>query len=86
MFDTVVEAYKKMDLSDKREANLTELKKLIAIVEKMCVDKNIPYRNIKSKEILEYSGSYEDYLEAEFIYISYLKEVIWSYLASEFQR
>lgn len=84
MFDSVLEAYKKMDISDKREANLNELKKLIAIVEKMCLDKNIAYRKIKSNEILEYSNSYEDYLESEYIYISYLKEVIWSYLASEF--
>ena len=83
MFEKVIECYKDMSVSDKREVNIEELKKMIAIVEKICVERNIPYRQIKSKEILQYNNSEEDYLEAQFIYISYLKEVIWSLLASQ---
>lgn len=86
MFEQVIENYKRMSIPDKRQENLKELKLMVAILEKLCVDYNIPYREIKSPEILDLDNGYEsedDYLEATFVYIEYLKEVLGGYLESK---
>lgn len=86
MFEQVIENYKRMSIPDKRQENLKELKIMVAILEKLCVDYNIPYREIKSPEILDLDNGYEseeDYLEATFVYIEYLKEVLGGYLESK---
>lgn len=83
MFEEVIESYKLMALSDKREKLLYEIKVLIAVLEKMCEDKGIEFKTIKSNEILDLrdgNESEDDYLEATFVYIQYLKEVIGSLL------
>lgn len=82
-FDEVLINYKNMSISDKRNANISNLKFMIAFLEKICDDKNIDYRSIKSKEILELNNGKEtedDYLEAEYVYISVLKEMLGAYL------
>ena len=87
MFADVIENYKKMTVKSKRETNIYEIKKLSAILEQLCVENNIPYREIKSKEIIDLKKddvSEDDYLEAEFVYISYLKEVIGAIVNSKF--
>ena len=83
MFDNVVESYKLLSISDKRQEILNELKLLIAVFEKMCIDKGIQYREVKSKEILDLdfgNESESDYLEATFVYVEYLKEVLGAYM------
>lgn len=85
MFTPVIENYKKLSISDKRQEIVNELKLMIAIFEKLCDDNNIQYREIKSREILDLKNGNEtesDYLEAIFIYVEYLKEVLGSYLES----
>lgn len=82
MFDNYVNQFKKLSLVDKRDKIIDNLKLMIVILEKMCVDNNIPYREVKSKEILVLNDdncSEEDYLEALFVYVEYLKEVLGSY-------
>lgn len=79
MFSEVIENYKRMSISDKREEILKDLKFMVAIFENMCEENNIEYRKIQSKEILDLNNGVEsedDYLEAAFIYVEYLKEVL----------
>ena len=84
MFNELMESYKKLSLKGKREANLDELKKLVAIVESLCVENNISYREIKSNEINDSIVLEDDYLEVQYVYITYLKEVIGALLESKF--
>lgn len=87
MFDKVIESYKKLDISNKRDVNICEIKEMIAIIEHLCVENNIEYRTIRSREIVDLEKddvSEHDYLEAQFIYIKYLKEVIGALLDEKF--
>lgn len=83
MFENVIESYKLLSTADKRQEILNELKLLIAIFEKMCTENGLEYRKIQSKEILDLNNGSEtedDYLEATFVYVQYLKEVLGSLL------
>ena len=84
MFEDVISNYKMMSIQDKRVANIDELKFIIAFLQKICDDNNIKYREVKSKEILDIqqngNGTESDYLEASFVYISLLKELVGAYL------
>lgn len=82
MFDEYINQFKRLSLHEKRDKIIDSLKLMIVILEKMCVDNNIPYREVKSKEILVLNDedcSEDDYLEALFVYVEYLKEVLGSY-------
>lgn len=81
MFNEVMESYKLMSKTDKREKLINELKVMVAVFENMCNERNISYRQIQSKEILDLKNgneSEEDFLEAALVYIEYLKEVLGS--------
>lgn len=80
MFESLIKSYKKLDTNTKKQALVDEMKKSIAILKKTCDDKNIQYREINSREILEIDNSLDDYLEGMFVYIMYLEELIWSYV------
>ena len=85
MFSEVIENYKRMSTADKRQEILNELKLLIAVFEKMCEDNNLQYRKVHSDEILDLDSgneTEEDYLEATFVYVEYLKEVLGSLINS----
>jgi len=84
MFNELMESYKKLSLNSKREANLNEIKKLVAIIAALCEENNIEYRDVKSNEINDTLISEDDYLEAQYVYITYLKEVIGALLDSKF--
>lgn len=48
----------------------------------LCEQKNIQYRKINSSEIVDYENgnkSEDNYLEAMFTYVMWLKEVVGSY-------
>jgi len=86
MFEDVIDNYKRMSLTDKRVSLLKELKIMVAVFDKMCVDNGVEYRKIQSNEIFDVDGGKEtedDYLEAAFIYVQYLKEVLGSYLENK---
>ena len=79
MFEELIEDYKLLSIADKRQEILSELKMLIVIFEQMCIERGLEYRKIHSKEILDVadgSESEDDYLEAAFVYVEYLKEVL----------
>lgn len=82
-FDEVMLHFKHMSIEDKRIKNIDNLKFMIAFLEKICSDKHINYREIKSNEILELKNgkeSEDDYLDALYIYINVLKEMLGAYL------
>ena len=86
MFEDYVTEYKSMDLVNKRKKLVKEVKLMIVILEKICVDNDISFREVKSKEILAINDdncSESDYLEALFVYIEYLKEILGAYLYNE---
>ena len=59
---------------------------MIVVIEKICIERNIDYREIKSKEILalkQENVSEDDYLTALYVYVEYLKEVMGAYLSEE---
>lgn len=81
MFEELMESYKLLSIADKREEILKELKLMTAIFEKMCTDRGIEYREVRSNEILDLNKGNEtedDYLEAAFVYVKFLKEVLGS--------
>ena len=89
MFEAHLDKYKSLNINDKREKIISEIKLMIVVLEKMCIDNNIPYREIKSKEILalkQENYSEEDYLEALFVYVEYLKEVLGCFFYDEVNK
>lgn len=85
MFKDLVESYKALSLTDKRNVILQELKEMIAIYENVCQQEGISHREIKSREILDLKEGKEleeDYLEALFVYVKYLKEVSSAVIAN----
>ena len=53
MFEELMEAYKKMSQSDKKSALMKELKRIIVMLQSICEEKGISFRQITSKEILD---------------------------------
>lgn len=83
MFEDVMKNFKLMSKQDKRKEVLSELKIVVAVLEKLCVDNKLEYRIIRSEEILDLNNGLEtedDYLESLLVYIEYLKEVVGTLL------
>lgn len=82
-FELLVESYKRMNEVDKRNALVKEMEKTISILQGVCKEKNITIKDIYIKEILDLKDgkeSIDDYLEALFVYIMYLEEILGLYL------
>ena len=83
MFESLMGSYKNMDQVNKKNALLNEIKNTITILQNLCEEKGIVFREISSKEILDLDNgkeSIDDYLEAMFVYIKYLQELLGTYL------
>ena len=79
MFEELINSYKALPLKEKKNKLMFEVKTLIAILKNICVEENIKHQELKSKEILDIKNGEEsenDYLEAMFVYVEYLKEVV----------
>ena len=79
MFEDLIESYKLLPTKEKRNKLLQEFKLLIAAFEQICEEQNVAVNSIKSREILDLDDgneSEDDYLEALFVYLEYLKEVV----------
>lgn len=82
MNEPIVDAYLKLNKNSKREKLLYEIKVIIAVLQKICDDRGIVYSQIHSREILDLNSddvSEEDYLEALFVYVTFLKELVGCY-------
>lgn len=86
MFENAVNEFDKLNVSDKKKRIIDEIKLMIVVMEKICIERKIDYRQVKSQEILalkQENISEDDYLTALYVYIEYLKEVMGAYLSSE---
>ena len=85
MFENAVNEFDKLNVSDKKKRIIDEIKLMIVVMEKICIERKIDYRQVKSQEILalkQENISEDDYLTALYVYIEYLKEVMGAYLSS----
>ena len=86
MFEETVNNFDILEVKNKQKMIIDEIKLMIVVMEKICVDNNIKFREIKSKEILalkQEEVSESDYLTALYVYVEYLKEVMGAYLSKE---
>lgn len=82
MNEPIIDAYLKLSKESKREKLLYEIKVIIAVLQKICDDRGIVYNQIHSREILDLNRenvSEEDYLEALFAYVVFLKVLVGCY-------
>ena len=86
MFDKAVNEFDGLAVADKKKRIIDEIKLMIVVIEKICIERKIEYREVKSKEILalkQENVSEDDYLTALYVYVEYLKEVMGAYLSKE---
>ena len=86
-FNAFIEEYKEKTLKEKQAIAIKELKELIAVSEKVCLDKKIKYDLLVNREILDINKqeyTQDDYIEAIYVYIQIFKEIISSYLLKEY--
>ena len=89
MFEKAVSEFDSLPIKEKQNRITDEIKLMIAIIEKICIERNIDYREIKSKEILalkQENVTEDDYLTALYVYVEYLKEVIGGYLLDDVSK
>jgi len=75
-FDELMEKYKDLSLADKQKENISELKELLALLNKVCVDMGLEKSLTLNKEVLDINkegATIDDYLEAEYVYINEVK-------------
>lgn len=83
IFNEYVNAYKLLDIKDKRGEVVKKLKEMIVIFQQICEDSNIKYDLLTSREILDLEKepvSEDDYLEAVFVYTNVLRELMGAVL------
>lgn len=82
-FDQLIQEYKNLSSEDKQKININELKELLALVKKLADDVGSKQELELNKEVLDIlkdDATYDDYLEAEFVYINEIKNYIGSFL------
>jgi len=82
-FIEYLNAFKQMEVSDKRQEIIYAINEITASFVSLAEDANINIEYIKSKEITELNKGYEsedDYLEALLVYIENAKNVLGQYL------
>ena len=81
-FNKYVESYKKLPLQEKKEIVNTEIKKLLAFVEKAKMDVNAKGEMLFNREILDLNKevvSDDDFVEAMFVYVHAIQESLGEY-------
>ena len=85
-FDDYVEKYKKLPLSEKKEIVNNDIKELLVVLEQLNIKNGGTSKMLFNKEILDLkkeNTSEEDFVEAMFVYIFIIKELIANYLESQ---
>jgi len=83
VFENYIDAYKNLTTNEKRAEIISELKNMLAIVEKLSTDLGIEHEILLNKEILDLSNSTvleDDYLEAVFVYVISLQDSLGAFL------
>lgn len=83
-FKEYVDAFKQMELIDKRREIIRNINEVTAMFDMLATESNMQLSYLKSHEITELKDGHEsedDYLEALLVYIENAKSVLGQYLA-----
>ena len=86
MFGETVKEFDNMSVEEKQKRIIDELKLMIVVLEKICIERKIEYREVRSKEILDLKKenvSQSEYLTGLYVYVEYLKEVVGAYIKND---
>lgn len=86
-FDSFIEEYKEKSLREKQDILVAELKELIAVAQKVCIDKGVNSDLLINREITDIDKdnySQDDFVEAIYVYLQMFKELISPYLLSNY--
>ena len=82
-FKEYVQAFKELDITDKRIELLNSVKEISALIEYLATQEGMQLSFLKSREILDMKSGQEredDYLEALLVYVENSKNLLGQYL------
>lgn len=82
-FKEYVQAFKELDITDKRIELLNSVKEISALIEYLASQEGMQLSFLKSREILDMKSGQEredDYLEALLVYVENSKNLLGQYL------
>ncbi len=82
-FNDYIDAYKDLDIAEKRKEMINNIKEMIAMIEQTATDEGIVLNYLRSREILDLDEgreSEDDYLEALLVYVENFKNILGQYL------
>ena len=82
-FNDYIDAYKDLDIAEKRKEMINNIKEMIAMIEQTATDEGIVLNYLRSSEILDLDEgreSEDDYLEALLVYVENFKNILGQYL------
>lgn len=86
LFTEYMEAFKELDISEKRVEIINSIKEISALMVKLANDEGMNLKYLNSKEILNFKNGNEtedEYLEALLVYIENFKEMLGQYLLNK---
>ena len=86
LFTEYMDAFKELDISEKRIEIINSIKEVSALLVKLVDDDGISLKCLNSKEILNFKNgreTEEEFLEALLVYIENFKEMLGQYLLNK---
>lgn len=86
LFTEYMDAFKELDISEKRIEIINSIKEVSALLVKLADDDGISLNYLNSKEILNFKNgreTEEEFLEALLVYIENFKEMLGQYLLNK---
>lgn len=86
LFSEYMEAFKELDISEKRVEIINSIKEISALMVKLANDEGMNLKYLNSKEILNFKNGNEtedEYLEALIVYIENFKEMLGQFLTNK---
>ena len=86
LFTEYMDAFKELDISEKRIEIINSIKEVSALLVKLANDDVISLKCLNSKEILNFKNgreTEEEFLEALLVYIENFKEMLGQYLLNK---
>ena len=85
-FKDLVERFKELDINDKRIEIVNSLKEINALIDTLAENESRTLQHLKSNEITDLNNGLEsedDFLEALFVYIENIKNLLGQYLINK---
>lgn len=86
LFTEYMDAFKELDISEKRIEIINSIKEISALMVKLSNDEGMNLKYLNSKEILNFKNgreTEEEFLEALLVYIENFKEMLGQYLTNK---